>query len=68
MTIPRKIVLPILGIVFGCQLMAQPAPTNDESLPTDYLPRDFHVGRREALRQVMPDNSVAVIFAYPTRT
>ncbi|MBL0271160.1 MAG: aminopeptidase P family protein [Chitinophagaceae bacterium] len=48
--------------------MAQPAPTNDESLPTDYLPRDFHVGRREALRQVMPDNSVAVIFAYPTRT
>lgn len=68
MTIPRKIVLPILGIVFGCQLMAQPAPSNDESLPTDYLPRDFHVGRREALRQVMPDNSVAVIFAYPTRT
>ncbi len=68
MTIPRKIVLPILGIVFGCQLMAQPAPSNDESLPTDYLPRDFHVGRREALRQVMPDNSVAVIFAYTTRT
>lgn len=68
MTIPRKIVLPILGIVFGCQLFAQPAPANEESLPTDYLPRDFHVGRREALRQVMPDNSIAVIFAYPTRT
>ncbi|MBK6826207.1 MAG: aminopeptidase P family protein [Chitinophagaceae bacterium] len=48
--------------------MAQPAPANDESLPTDYLTRDFHTGRREALRKVMPDNSVAVIFAYPTRT
>lgn len=35
--------------------------------PTDYLSKDFHAGRRAALRQLMPDNSVMVIFAYPTR-
>ena len=39
-----------------------------EGLPTDYLTPAFHAGRREALRAIMPANSVAVIFAYPTRT
>jgi Xaa-Pro aminopeptidase len=49
--------------------MAQPsAPMNDESLPTDYLSKDFHASRRAALRDSMPENSVAVIFAFPTRT
>ena len=68
MPIYKKMLLPFFITVLSCQLMAQPAPANDESLPTDYLTRDFHTGRREALRKVMPDNSVAVIFAYPTRT
>lgn len=36
-------------------------------LPTDYLGKEFHAGRREALRKIMPDNSVMVIFAYPER-
>jgi len=35
--------------------------------PKDYLSKDFHKQRRDALRSVMPDNSVAVIFAYPER-
>lgn len=39
-----------------------------EGLPTDYLTPAFHAGRRDALRAMMPANSVAVIFAYPTRT
>jgi len=39
----------------------------DEGLPTDYLSKDFHAGRREALRQLMPDHSVVVIFSYPAR-
>lgn len=39
-----------------------------EGLPSDYLKPAFHAGRREALRALMPANSVAVIFAYPTRT
>jgi Xaa-Pro aminopeptidase len=38
-----------------------------DNLPTDYLTPAFHAGRREALRQLMPDRSVMVIFAYPER-
>ncbi|OOQ59386.1 aminopeptidase P family protein [Mucilaginibacter pedocola] len=36
-----------------------------EKLPTDYLSASFHAGRRQALRDKMPANSVAVIFAFP---
>jgi Xaa-Pro aminopeptidase len=46
---------------------AQPSPS-DDFLPKDYLPASFHAGRRDALRSSMPDSSVVVIFAYPTRT
>ena len=41
--------------------------TAQELLPADYLTKEFHEGRRDALRKIMPDNSVAVIFAYPER-
>jgi Xaa-Pro aminopeptidase len=49
---------------------AQPAPSNTEEndLPKDYLSAAFHAGRRAALRQIMPDNSVMAVFAYPVRT
>lgn len=47
---------------------AQPSPSpEEESLPKDYLPASFHAGRRAALREAMPANSVVVIFAYATR-
>src|SRR5512147_964174 len=36
-------------------------------LPADYLSKEFHAARREALRKMMPDNSVMVVFAYPER-
>jgi len=39
-----------------------------DDLPTDYLSREFHAGRRDALRKLMPDNSVFLVMAYPTRT
>jgi len=39
----------------------------DDGLPKDYLTKEFHAGRRQALRDLMPANSVAVIFAYPER-
>ena len=39
-----------------------------ENLPTDYLSKEFHKGRRNEFRKLMPANSVAVIFAYPERT
>lgn len=36
-------------------------------LPTDYLSPAFHKSRREAARALMPDSSVLVVFAAPTR-
>jgi Xaa-Pro aminopeptidase len=38
-----------------------------DDLPQDYLTKEFHAGRREAARQLMPANSVMVLFAYPER-
>jgi Xaa-Pro aminopeptidase len=38
-----------------------------ENLPKDYLSKEFHKSRRDALRAMMPENSVVVIFAYPER-
>jgi Xaa-Pro aminopeptidase len=37
-------------------------------LPKDYLSPAFHAARRDSLRSRMPAHSVAVVFAYPTRT
>lgn len=54
--------------VFLITLLTTLVATAQENLPTDYLSASFHAGRREALRAKMPANSVAVIFAYPTRT
>jgi Xaa-Pro aminopeptidase len=36
-------------------------------LPQDYLTKEFHKERREALRKVLPKNSVAVFFANAVR-
>ncbi|MCM4159839.1 M24 family metallopeptidase [Antarcticibacterium flavum] len=38
-----------------------------EDLPADYLSAQFHKDRREALREQMPPNSVAVFFANAVR-
>jgi len=38
-----------------------------ENLPTDYLTKEFHKGRRDAFRELMPANSIAFIFSYPQR-
>jgi len=53
----------LLGILC-CLLTAVQAQTD---LPTDYLSKDFHAGRREALRKIMPEGSVAAVFATPVR-
>jgi Xaa-Pro aminopeptidase len=54
---------------FVAGIMAQPIPDELKAdLPTDYLTADFHAGRRDALRLLMPDKSVVAVFAYPTRT
>lgn len=38
-----------------------------EFLPSDYLTKEFHQGRRDALRKLMPESSVILIFADPER-
>lgn len=38
-----------------------------DDLPTDYLTKEFHAGRRAALREAMPANSVMMVLAFPTR-
>ncbi len=38
-----------------------------QELPTDYLTPEFHASRRDAVREAMPPNSVAVFFANPVR-
>jgi Xaa-Pro aminopeptidase len=53
----------LLFVVCTVTLVAQPT-----DLPTDYLSTEFHKGRRDSLRAMLPKNSVAVVFAYPTRT
>ena len=58
----------IFVVLFPIALFAQPSATDEEDLPKDYLNASFHAGRRAALRDIMPSNSVMVIFAYPTRT
>ncbi|AXB55330.1 aminopeptidase P N-terminal domain-containing protein [Flavobacterium fluviale] len=40
---------------------------SQENLPTDYLSKEFHKERREAFRNLLPANSVAVVFSYPER-
>jgi Xaa-Pro aminopeptidase len=59
----RKSILLQCGLFIFSYCFSQDA----ENLPADHLTKGFHSGRREALRQMMPPNSVAVIFAYPER-
>lgn len=56
-----------LLLLLICTVSLTPVGFTQADLPTDYLSKEFHAGRREALRQALPDNSVAVVFAYPTR-
>jgi len=41
--------------------------TAQDGLPQDYLTKEFHKDRREALRKQMSQNTVAVFFANPVR-
>ncbi len=40
---------------------------NAQGTPTDFLTADFHKDRRAAVRDMMPSNTVAVLFANPIR-
>jgi Xaa-Pro aminopeptidase len=55
----------ILAVITFVLLLS--AFTASEPYETDHLSADFHAGRREALRKLMPDSSVAVFFTSPVR-
>ncbi len=56
------------SLLAACLLLASSLISfAQEDLPTDYLSKEFHAGRRDAIRKIMPDNSVMVVVAYPTR-
>ena len=58
-----------LILFFQSFSLSQPSPAfKEDNLPKDYLTKEFHAGRRDALREIMPDNSVMAVFAFPTRT
>ncbi len=56
-----RFILNIIGVLFAFGAAAQNSDYND------FLTSDFHKGRREALRAIMPDNAVAVFFSNPIR-
>jgi Xaa-Pro aminopeptidase len=62
----KRTILALTVCIFSQQTSAQLAGVSG-SLPTDYLTKEFHAGRRQAFREMMPPNSVAVIFSYPER-
>lgn len=63
-----SILLLVLSSSFSLQAQNANPANATESLPADYLPASFHAGRREALRAMMPEKSVMLVLAYPTRT
>lgn len=62
----KSFLVAVLACCTSIQAFSQ-ADNAPESLPKDYLTPAFHAGRRQALRDMMPANSVAVVFAYPER-
>ncbi|RMG26339.1 MAG: M24 family metallopeptidase [Bacteroidetes bacterium] len=59
----KKIILLPLILLFVCHS----GFSQQVELPTDYLSAEFHRGRRDALRKLLPPNTVAVLFANPVR-
>jgi len=58
----KKNIFLILFLTVSCQILIA-----QNLIPTDFLSKDFHKNRREALRKKMPENSVAIFFANPIR-
>lgn len=57
----RRIFMMIMMVIAAQNTFAQ------DLEPKDYFTKEFHAQRREALRKIMPDSAVMVVFAYPTR-
>jgi Xaa-Pro aminopeptidase len=59
----KRLIVLLLFLTPFLQAYTQPS----EDLPSDFLNQEFHKGRRQALRDKLPSNSVAIFFANPTR-
>jgi Xaa-Pro aminopeptidase len=59
----KKIIGTLLFVAFTLNVFSQ----SSEDLPSDFLGKDFHKQRRQALRDKLPPNSVAVLFANAVR-
>jgi Xaa-Pro aminopeptidase len=57
----------LLLFLFLFITMASTGQSDKFKYDTDLLTKEFHASRREALRALMPDSSVAVFFANPER-
>ena len=57
----KRYFLILLSILIFQNVIAQ------DLLPKDFLSKEFHKNRRDALRNSMPINSVAIFFANPVR-
>ncbi|MDB5206517.1 MAG: family metallopeptidase [Flavisolibacter sp.] len=55
----------VIAALFSCACFIAIA---QDDIPTDYLSKEFHKGRRDAARALMTDSSVMVVFAAPVRT
>lgn len=64
----KKLTLGSFTLLISIFCLAQPSPAREDDLPKDYLTKEFHAGRRDALRESLPANSVVAIFSYPVRT
>lgn len=67
-------IFPILLLVFVVTIATgqdiehtKPKYVYSEGYDEDFLPPSFHLNRRDALREMMPENSVAVFFSNPIR-
>ena len=56
-----------LILAFALLLFTSVGFSQNTDLPTDFLTKDFHKGRREKLRESMPANSVTAFFANAVR-
>jgi Xaa-Pro aminopeptidase len=65
--VKKRFSMRITSIVIFFLFVAITPVLSQDDLPEDYLTADFHAGRRDSLRSLMPANSVAIVTAYPTR-
>ncbi|MEZ4775359.1 MAG: aminopeptidase P N-terminal domain-containing protein [Bacteroidia bacterium] len=56
-----------LAFLVSCLIFSSGRIYSQEEIPNDFLSKEFHQGRRQALRALMPPHSVAVFFAAPVR-